>query len=133
MSVSESEGEESSETQRTIPVLGQSRHVFDTLHAPPEEFLDGLDEAVRGPPCELVERDERVRVQFRSVGSTRLREGEGGTRPNVPEGNAIECVARRPDAREALDEERPERGNGNMSRTSGVEFGLRLEIICGDA
>ena len=35
---------------------------------PPEELLDGLDEAVRGPTCELVERDERVWVQFGSAG-----------------------------------------------------------------
>ena len=62
----------------------------------------------------------------------RLGEGEGGTWSNVPMGNAIECVARRPDARDAFDEECPERGNGNMSRTIGVEFGLRLEEICED-
>ena len=57
----EKKGEESSETQRTIPILGQPRHILDTLHVPLEEFVDGIDEAVCGPPCELMERDEHVR------------------------------------------------------------------------
>ena len=103
--------------------------MLDTLHVPLEDFVDGVDEAVCGPPCELMEQDERVWVQFRSAESTWLHEGEGGTAKH-PQGNAVECVARKPDAQEALDEGC---SDGNMSRISGVEFGLRLKEICGDA
>ena len=77
-------------------------------------------------------RDKRIRVQFGSVRSARLREGEDGTRPNVPEGSAIEYVAQRPAAREVLDEECPDRSDGNTSRASRVEVEVRLKEICGD-
>ena len=90
--------------------------------------MNGLDEAVGGPPCELVGRDKRIRVQFGSVRSARLREGEDGTRPNVPDGSTIECVAQRLAAREALDEECPDRGDGNTSRASGVECISRKSV-----
>ena len=125
------EKKEKGATKHNAPFL-YSGNLLDTLHAPPEEPLSGLDEAVRGPPRELVGRDKRIRVQLGSVRSARLREGEDGTRPNVPEGSAIEYVAQRPAALEALDEECPDRSDGNTSHANGVKFGVRPKEICVD-
>lgn len=72
-----------------------------------------------------MERDQGIGIGFGCVWE------EGWTGPDVSEGDAVQGVSRWPDGGEAIDEERPEGGDVDVScRTVVVRGRLCLEEIC---
>lgn len=57
-----------------------------------------------------------VRCPFGSVG---VGKGEGGAGPDVPEGDPVEGVSRGPDGGEAVDQDAPEGGDGDVACGAG--------------
>ena len=105
------------------------------MKRPAQQPLNGLDEAVGDPPGELVERDQGLGFGFGfrvglGRGLARCMLAEGSTGPDVPEGDTVQREPGRPDGGEALDEERPEGGDGHLAGRP-VRGGLRLEDIWG--
>lgn len=94
----------------TVPVLGQTRHVLDTLDLPPKDLFDRLDETVRDPPGKFVEGHELVTLLVRSSGGAFLLERVAG--PDVAESRTAQsCTRCGPDRGESVNERCPEGKN----------------------
>lgn len=73
------------EKMLTVAVFWKTSHVLHTFKHPSQQSLNGFDEGVRDPACELVERDERVGFGF----GVACFMTECGTGPDVPEGDTV--------------------------------------------
>ena len=143
-----------SETPHTIAVLWEPSHILDAFDLPVEDFFEDFDETVREPLGELVEWDEVIAFCDRTYvclfvslefDRSLLRGGkwtlctfwgvggERGARPHITERNTCEDKARRPNRREAIDEEIPKRGERQHSLARRVRGRMLLQVIWEDA
>lgn len=83
---------------RTIPILREPSHIFNSLHLPPENLLYGLHQTIGDPSSKFVEWYEIIAFRY-SSSLERL------ARPYVAERNAAQrrsCLW--PDRRKTFDE-----------------------------